>query len=158
MCVFLPLPPHIQYSIFAPTLASLCTVCVSWLRWNDMEAVQSSFSVGWFMGLAVWFSAQVHQICLIQNSSPSPSSITQLSNTLMHYLLALACCLINYGATQGYLYLPVREASLPFPGPHGSLKALEILLSHWSPALSVLRSCRKVWLWYDTLALTVAVG
>jgi len=31
--------------MFAPTLASLWTVCVSWLRWNDMEAVQSSFSV-----------------------------------------------------------------------------------------------------------------
>jgi len=32
-------------NMFAPTLASLWTVCVSWLRWNDMEAVQSSFSV-----------------------------------------------------------------------------------------------------------------
>ncbi len=76
-------------------------MCVAWLRWNDTEAVRSSFSVEVIHGPGVeeqhmWFSAQVHQICLIQSNSLFPSSIIQVSTTLMHYLLALACCLINY--------------------------------------------------------------
>ncbi len=134
-------------------------MCVAWLRWNDTEAVQSSFSVEVIHGPGVeeqhmWFSAQVHQICFIQSNSLFPSSIIQVSTTLMHYLLALACCLINYCATQGYLYLPLHEASLHFPGPHGSLDARRSYhLTSLLYCLFVLRSCRRVRvvMWYSDI-------
>lgn len=148
--------PHISKSVD-------CVCLLAKMKWHGSSAVLiqcGGDSWAWRLEAAhVIFCPGAPDLSHPEKLSLSPSSITQVSTALMHYLLALACCLINYRAIQGYLYLPLCELlcilqahtalSMPWRG---------FRLSGLLHCLFVLRSCRRVRSWYNTLTLTMAVG